>query len=55
MQKLRFEIAFYVSGDIGIRDAGVVELVDARDSKTFHNQKILANMLFFSHIYRHMH
>ena len=34
MRRLRFEIAFYVSGDIGIRDAGVVELVDAQDSKS---------------------
>ena len=34
MSKGRFEIACYVSGTIGIRDAGVVELVDARDSKS---------------------
>jgi hypothetical protein len=32
----------------------VVELVDARDSKTFENQKMLENTSVFSHIFRQM-
>ena len=39
---------------ISTSEAGVVELVDALDSKTFENQKILANTPVLSHIFRQM-
>ena len=39
---------------ISTSDAGVVELVDALDSKTFNNQKNLAYTSVFSHIFHQM-
>jgi hypothetical protein len=49
-----FSVALKVRCAIGDLVAGVVELVDALDSKTFEYQKILANTLVFSHIFRQM-
>jgi hypothetical protein len=49
-----FAVACFGGGAIGRHHAGVVELVDARDSKTFEYQKILANTSVFSHIFRQM-
>ena len=49
-----FDIARAASIVIGMPGAGVVELVDARDSKTFENYKNLANTSVFSHIFRQM-
>jgi hypothetical protein len=47
-----FAVACFDRGAIRRHHAGVVELVDAPDSKTFNNQKSLANTLIFSHIFR---
>jgi hypothetical protein len=49
-----FAVACFGGGAIGRHHAGVVELVDARDSKTFEYQKILANTSVFIHIFWRM-
>jgi hypothetical protein len=51
---LAFAVARFDGRAIDQPNAGVVELVDALDSKTFENHKNLANTSVFSHIFCQM-